>query len=170
MRLSSQPCTCDGNCHRGNYFWIHFFFKTSCYTYISSINVIPKYSFSFRLKCEATRSSNSRDRSLGCWRNQHHSVHFSSDFPLIMKISPSSSMLMWEKKQVWGRACMSESMPINSTSISSYSKRYSFFKYLLQLQPQIALLTLPSREIWLQVQSQHFFNQLRDKSEPHRGR
>lgn len=107
MRLSSQPCTCDGNCHRGNYFRIHFFFKTSCYTYISSINVIPKYSFSFRLKCEATRSSNSRDRSLGCWRNQHHAVHFSSDFPLIMKISPSSSMPMWEKnRSEAGLACL----------------------------------------------------------------
>lgn len=36
-------------------------------TYMSSVNVIPKYSFSFRLKCEATRSSNSLDKSLGCW-------------------------------------------------------------------------------------------------------
>lgn len=52
---------------------------------------------------------------------------------------------------------MPESIFVNFTSIGSYSKRYNFFKYLLQLQPQIALLKLPSREIWLQLQNKHLF-------------
>lgn len=36
-------------------------------TYVSSVKAIPKYSFSFRLKCDATRSSSSLAKSLG-WR------------------------------------------------------------------------------------------------------
>lgn len=52
---------------------------------------------------------------------------------------------------------MPKSIFVNFTSIGSYSKRYNFFKYLLQLQPQIALLKLPSREIWLQLQNKHLF-------------
>lgn len=35
-------------------------------SYLSSTNVRPKYSFSLRLKWEDTRSSSSRDNSLGC--------------------------------------------------------------------------------------------------------
>lgn len=57
------------SCHSaGDRFYIAIIielFKINEHTYVSSINVIPKYSFSFRLKCEATRSSNSRDKSLG---------------------------------------------------------------------------------------------------------
>lgn len=51
-------------------------FKLNYHTHVSSINVIPKYSFSFRLKCEATRSSNSRDKSLGYWKNKNNFIHF----------------------------------------------------------------------------------------------
>lgn len=35
-------------------------------TYFSSIKEIPKYSFSFRLKCDETKSRRSRDNSFGC--------------------------------------------------------------------------------------------------------
>lgn len=38
-------------------------------TYVSSVNAIPKYSFSFRLKWEATRSRSSLAKSLGCGKN-----------------------------------------------------------------------------------------------------
>jgi len=36
------------------------------YTYVSSLNMRPKYSFSFRLKCDATKSSSSLANNFGC--------------------------------------------------------------------------------------------------------
>lgn len=47
-------------------------------THVSSMKHNPKYSFSFRLKCEATRSNSSRDNSLG-WRVEGETQELSLD-------------------------------------------------------------------------------------------
>jgi len=39
-------------------------------TYVSSLNIKPKYSFSFRLKCDATKSNNSLANNFGCQHKQ----------------------------------------------------------------------------------------------------
>lgn len=78
--LFAMTLTCHGARDRFHITIITQLFKINKHTYVSSINVIPKYSFSFRLKCEATRSSNSRDKSLGYWKNKNILIHFIPGF------------------------------------------------------------------------------------------
>lgn len=45
------------------------------FTYVSSWNASPRYSFSLSLKCEATISSNSEVKSLGWKKNNEQLIN-----------------------------------------------------------------------------------------------
>lgn len=51
----------------------------NCLTYVSSMKHRPKYSFSFRIKWEATKSNRSRDNSFG-WKRKYEVIQMKPFF------------------------------------------------------------------------------------------